>query len=298
MRAWIQLLALLGIAGTWVPAQPESQPIRVEVEAVNVFVTVTDEKGRFVTDLTQDRFIVYEDGIPQEIRSFTRELNRPLRIALLLDTSSSVRLKLGFEKESAINFLRGVMRHRDQAMVVEFDRGVTMLSDFTGNPAELAAQIETLQAGGGTALWDALYLVSRDKMTAQDARKTIIVLSDGEDLHSKHTWEEAREMLQASEVTVYAIGTSRFGASSSKKGEENLKLIAEETGGTAFFPYSAERLEEAFDLINTELRSQYTLTYQPRNQVRDGRFRKIEVRLVDGKGLKIRHRKGYRIPDF
>lgn len=298
MRFCFQVLFFLALPNPLLLAQLESQPIRVQVEAVNVFVTVTDEKGRFVTDLTQDRFIVYEDGVPQQIRNFTRELNRPLSIALLLDTSSSVRLKLDFEKEAAINFLRSVMRYRDQAMVVEFDRGVTMLSDFTGNPAQLAARIEALEAGGGTALWDALYLVSRDKMTARDARKTIIVLSDGEDQDSKHTWEEAREMLQVSEVTVYAIGTSRFGASSSKEGEENLKLIAEETGGTAFFPYSAERLEEAFDLINTELRSQYTITYQPQNQVRDGRFRKIEVRLIDGKGLKIRHRKGYRIPDF
>jgi Ca-activated chloride channel family protein len=279
-------------------SQDLGEPIRVEVEAVNVFVTVTDSKGRFVTDLTRDRFVVYEDGVPQTIKNFSHELDRPLRIALLLDTSSSVKLKLGFEQDAAVNFLRGVMRYNDQALVAEFDRGVTIVNDFTGSPAVLSDQIRQMRAGGGTALWDALYLLARDKMTARNARKTIILLSDGEDLHSKYSWEEAREMLQASEVTVYAIGTTRFGASSSKEGEENLKRIAEETGGTAFFPYSAERLEEAFDLINTELRSQYTLTYEPKNKQPDGRFRRIEVRIIDGKGLKVRHRRGYMIPDF
>jgi VWFA-related protein len=272
--------------------------IRVEVERVNVFVTVTDRQGRFVTDLSQDRFIVYEDGIPQEITNFSRESNLPLQIGLLIDTSASVRLKLDFEKRAAVNFIRSVMRRKDQALLVDFDRGTTLIQDFTDRPSEIVRGIESLRAGGGTAMWDALYMVARDKMTGRDARKTIVIVSDGEDLHSQLSFEETLKMIQTSEVTVYAIGTSRFGASSNQKGEDNLKELCELTGGTAFFPYSAERLDEAFDQINLELRSQYTLTYRPRDLVPDGRFRRIEVRLVGGKGHQVRHRKGYRLPDF
>ncbi|GAB4122073.1 MAG: hypothetical protein Kow001_20240 [Acidobacteriota bacterium] len=270
----------------------------MEVERVNVFVTVTDRQGRFVTDLSQDRFIVYEDGIPQEITNFSRESNLPLQIGLLIDTSSSVRLKLDFEKRAAVNFIRSVMRRRDQALLVDFDRGTTLIQDFTDRPSEIVKGIESLRAGGGTAMWDALYMVARDKMTGRDARKTIVIVSDGEDLHSRISFEETLKMIQTSEVTVYAIGTSRFGASSNPAGEDNLKEVCELTGGTAFFPYSAERLDEAFDQINLELRSQYTLTYRPRDLVPDGRFRRIEVRLVDGKAFNVRHRKGYRLPDF
>ncbi len=277
--------------------RPEAQ-IRVEVERVNVFVTVTDRQGRFVTDLSQDRFIVYEDGIPQEITNFSRESDLPLQIGLLIDTSSSVRLKLDFEKRAAINFIRSVMRRRDQALLVDFDRGTSLVQDFTDRPSEIERGIESLRAGGGTAMWDALYLVARDKMTGRDARKTIVIVSDGEDLHSRLSFEETLKMIQTSEVTVYAIGTSRFGAGSSKRGEDNLRELCDLTGGSAFFPYSAEKLDDAFDQINLELRSQYTLTYRPRDLVPDGRFRRIEVRLVDGKAYQVRHRKGYRLPDF
>jgi len=272
--------------------------IRVDVEAVHVFVTVTDKQGKFVTGLPADRFIVYEDGVPQEIVNFSSDADVPIRLGMLIDTSSSVRLKLDFEKRAAVNFLRGIMRRQDRALLVEFDRGVTLLNDFTDETTKVVAEIDKLKAGGGTALWDALYTVARDKMTERGPRKTLIVISDGEDLNSKHSFQETVEMIQASEATVYAIGTSSFGASSSPEGKENLKKIADDTGGTAFFPYSPERLEEAFDLINTELRSQYTIAYSPRDKIRDGRFREIDVRIVDGKGLKLRHRKGYRLPDF
>lgn len=272
--------------------------IRVDVEAVNVFVTVTDKSGRFVTDLDQERFLVYEDEVLQKITNFSRQAELPLRIGLLIDTSSSVRLKLDFEKQAAINFVRGVMRRRDQALLVEFDEGVSLLHDFTRRSSAIVAEIKKLRAGGGTALWDAIYTVSRDKMTARDARKTIVVVSDGEDLNSERSVDETLEMVQASEVTVFAIGTSRFGASAKKKGENNLKLLAEETGGSAFFPYSAELLDSAFEKINEELRSQYTLTYEPMDKARDGRFRAIEVRIVEGDDYSLRHRRGYRLPDF
>lgn len=271
---------------------------RVDVEAVNVFVTITDKKGQFVTGLPEERFILYEDGVPQVITNFSSQMNRPLQIGLVVDTSGSVRLKLEFEKRAAINFLRGVMRRNDQAMLVEFDEGVSLLNDFTSRTSEIVEEIEKLRAGGGTALWDALYVVSGEKMTGRGARKAMVVLSDGEDLNSKRTFDDTLKMIQSSEVTVYAIGTNHFGASSSRKGEDNLKELTGESGGTAFFPYSAELLESAFDQINAELRSQYSLTYSPRDKTRDGRFRQIDVRIENGDDLKLRHRRGYRLPDF
>ncbi|UCF38850.1 MAG: VWA domain-containing protein [Acidobacteriota bacterium] len=271
--------------------------IRVAVEAVNLFVTVTDKEGRFVTDVTKDRFIVYEDGVPQQITNFSSETNVPLRIGLLIDTSSSVRLKLDFEQRAAINFIRAVMQRNDQALLVEFDQGVTLLHDFTNKPTAIIREIEKLRAGGGTALRDAIFSVARDKMTDRDARKTLVIVSDGDDLNSRRSMEETLEIVQAAELTIYAIGTSRFGASSNKKGERVLEQLANESGGRAFFPYSAELLNDAFELINQELRSQYSLTYTPSNMVvLDGKFREIDVRITEGKDLRLRHRLGYRLP--
>jgi Ca-activated chloride channel homolog len=289
----LALIAAFPLLGAFQDTQ-----IRVDVEAVNVFVTVMDKQGRFVTNLEQDRFILYEDGVPQEITNFSRETDLPLRIGLLIDTSSSVRLKLDFEKRAAGNFIRAVMRRNDQALLVDFDHGTSLVQDFTHRPSDIIEKVDLLRAGGGTAMWDALYTVARDKMTDRDARKTIVIVSDGEDRNSKVGFDETLQMIQASEVTVYGIGTSKFGASSNKQGEDNLKKLAEETGGAAFFPYSAELLDEAFDRIDQELRSQYSLTFVPRDRVPDGRFRQLEVRIVDGKDYRLRHRKGYRLPDF
>jgi len=274
----------------------QDMQVHVDVEAVNLFVTVTDSQGRFITDLTQERFIVYEDGVPQEISNFIQETDLPLRIGLLIDTSSSVRLKLGFEKEAAIKFIRSVMRKNDQALLVEFDEGVTLVHDFTSRSTAIVQAVKQLRAGGGTALWDAIYVVAREKMTDRLARKTLVVVSDGADLSSSRSLDDALEMVQASEVTIFSIGTSKFGATQNKKGENALKELSDETGGTAFFPYSTELLDESFDLINRELRSQYSVTYTPKNEARDGKFREIKVRLADSKGLKVRHKKGYWAP--
>jgi len=294
MRTYWRALPLFGIFFLF--SAHQQTEIRIEVEAVNVFVTVTDNNGRFVTDLTRDCFEVFEDGKRQEITHFSSESNLPLRLGLLIDTSSSVRLKLDFEKEAAIRFIRSIMRRKDRALLVEFDEGVTLLHDFTSRPTSIIQKIEALRAGGGTALRDAIYVVSTEKMTERDARKAIVVVSDGQDLNSRTSLNDVLEMAQASEVTIYAIGTSRFGADRDKKGEETLKLLTRETGGRAFFPYSAELLESSFDQINMELRSQYSVTYRPVNRVADGKFRKIKVRIKDGGDFQVRHRKGYYAP--
>lgn len=290
------LVALLCLTAILLFAGFQQTQIKIDVEAVNVFVTVIDKDGRFVTDVTADRFILYEDGYPQEITNFSRETDLPLRLGLLIDTSSSVRMKLDFEKDAAVNFVRSVMRREDQALLVEFDNGVTLRHDFTSKPTSIINEIKKLRAGGGTALWDAVFSTSVEKMTERDSRKALIIVSDGEDLNSKRSPEETLEAVQAQEVTIYTIGTSRFGASSSPAGEKLLKGLAEESGGRAFFPYSADKLEGAFDQIDQELRSQYSMTYTPRNTAQNGEFRKIEVRIKDGKDLTLRHRQGYRLP--
>ncbi|HUG44833.1 MAG TPA: VWA domain-containing protein [Acidobacteriota bacterium] len=268
-------------------------PIRVEVDAVNVLVSVTDKgSGNFVTGLSRDDFEILEDGVPQVITHFSKETNRPLTIAMCVDTSASVRLKLDFEKEAAMDFLHTVMRPTDRALLLEFDTGVTLLNDFTSNPNDLARAIESLRAGGGTSLYDAIYLVSEQKLLFEDGRKTIIILSDGSDLTSSHTREEALRMAHLADSAIYAISTTRFGAGIDHAGESALKQLTGSTGGRVFFPFSTKQLAEAFSQIEQELRAQYSITYVPANRERDGTFRKIEVK-VRGGSHEVRHRQGY-----
>ena len=275
----------------------EESRFRIAVDAVNVLVTVLDQNGRFVTDLQKEDFIIYEDGKVQEIEQFSQETDQPLRIGLLMDTSSSVKMRLDFEKEAAINFMRSVMRYGDEAMLVEFDKGVSMLHDFTDRPTEIVKDIEELRAGGGTALLDAVFQVSQEKMSEKKLRQTIIIVSDGDDLHSEHTLAEAVNMAQLAETSLYAIGSNQLEAARNKNGIKILNRLTEETGGRVFYPFSDIEMEAAFDKIEKELRSQYSITYTPKNKTRDGKFRKLEVRVAKGKKrpgkLIIRNKKGY-----
>ncbi|MEE8349872.1 MAG: VWA domain-containing protein [Acidobacteriota bacterium] len=276
--------------------QEDDVPFRVEVDAVNVLATVHDKDTRkFVTDLSREDFQVYEDGVLQTVTNFTQQIDLPLTIGLCMDTSSSVRLKLEFEKEAAVDFLYTVMRPFDRVALVEFDTGVTLLHDFTSNPNELVREIEQLKAGGGTSLYDAIYLISEQKMLGQPGRKTVVILSDGADLTSKHTFEETLRMSYQAEVTIYAISTTRFGADVDHEGDNALKQLAESTGGRVFFPYSTSQLNEAFLEVDRELRSQYNLTYVPTNKRKDGEFREIKIK-VSRNSVNTRYRKGYFAP--
>lgn len=271
-------------------------PFRVEVEAVNVLVAVHDEETRkFVTDLKREDFEIYEHGVRQEITNFTQETNLPLTIALCVDTSSSVKLKLDFEKQAAEDFLFSVMRPKDRALLVEFDTGVTLLHDFTSNPNDLIRAIDSLKAGGGTSLYDAVHVVSEQKMWGEPGRKIVVILSDGADLTSRHTFEEMLRMAYQAEVTVYGISTTRFGADIDRSGDNALRQLAESTGGRVFFAYSTKQLNEAFQEIDEELRSQYSLAYIPSGRVRDGTFQEIEVK-IERDNVRMRHRKGYYAP--
>ena len=270
--------------------------IRVEVEAVNLLVSVHQEKtGTFLRNLSPEDFEIYENGVLQEITNFTEETNLPLAIALCIDTSSSVRIKLKFEKEAATDFLHTVMKPMDRTLLLEFDTAATLLHDFTSNPNDLTREIERLRAGGGTSLYDAIYLVSEQKMMDVEGRRTLVILSDGADQTSRMTFEDALRSAFQAEAAIYAISTTRFGAEIDHEGDNALKQLAHNTGGRVYFPYATSELTKAFRAINEELRNQYNITYAPTNKRADGTFRKLRVRVKRGNTI-LHYRKGYFAP--
>ena len=280
-------------------ATTQSNPvttIRVPVNLVNVMFTVTDKKERMVLNLTKDDFRVLEDNQPQTITNFSRESNLPLRIAILIDTSNSVRDRLHFEEEAAIDFLQETLRPgKDMAFAVGFDVEPQLLQDYTDDVEKLASAVRSLQAGGGTGLYDAIYFACKTKMLIFPPpepylRRLMIVVSDGLDNQSEHTREEALAMAQHAEVVIYAISTNRSGIST--RGDKVLKRFAEETGGRAFFPFEARDLAANFHEISRELRSQYSLAYVSTNRAHDGTFRTITLQTVE-KGLRIQAKNGY-----
>jgi Ca-activated chloride channel family protein len=282
------------------PPRVSGQTYRVSVDLVNILCSVFDRNTKsFLTTLTRDDFAIFEDGRKQEIRNFARETNLPLTIALLVDTSQSVAPKLKFEQEAAISFVQSVMREKDRTMLVEFSTGVTLLQDFTGDPNKVANQIRKLRAAGGTALYDAIYMCCDEKLIREMGRKAIVVLSDGEDESSKVTRRQAIEVALRAEATIFAISVSKggfFGVGGSGEGDAILKDITLETGGRIFFPFKIEELDDAFRQINQELRSQYNIGFLSSNPVRDGSYRKIEIKVPAEGGLRLNYRKGYYAP--
>jgi VWFA-related protein len=290
------------------PAQPENPPksdsddsvttIVHVVNEVRVIFTVTDRHGRYIKDLKRDEFKVVDDQRPAEIRSFRSETDLPLQVGLLVDASNSVRDRFKFEQEAAIEFLNAIIRPRfDKAFVVGFDATPEVTQDFTDSTEGLSNGVRMLRAGGGTAMYDALYYACRDKLLKQEqttpVRRAIILLSDGEDNLSHVTREEAIEMAARAEVIVYTISTNISGMKG--KGDKVLERIAEATGGRAFFPFQMRDVSDAFLSIQEELRSQYAMSYRPANFTADGRYRTIDI-LAQDRGLKVRTRKGYYAP--
>ena len=273
--------------------------IRKRVDEVNVVFTVTDKREHFVKDLTQNDFRVVDDNKPANIEFFSRETNLPLRVGLLIDASNSVRDRFKFEQESAIEFLNQIIRPRyDKAFVIGFDTTPEVTQDFTDSAEQLSHGVRMLRAGGGTAMYDAIYFACRDKLMGVDkgqiaSRRAIILLSDGEDNQSRVSREEAVEMAQRAEVIVYAISTNTSGIK--LRGDKVLEYFAEQTGGKAFFPFKIEDVANAFTEISDELRSQYAISYKPADFVADGKYRKIEI-VAENKKYHVRARKGYYAP--
>ncbi|MGH9863299.1 MAG: VWA domain-containing protein, partial [Candidatus Acidiferrales bacterium] len=290
------------------PPGPPTDTLRVEVDVVNIYCTVKESNGRLVTDLTANDFEVREDGKTQELRYFVRETDRPLTLALLVDTSGSQTTVLPVEKEAVGQFLRQVLRPVDMVLLATFDVNVDLLQDFTQEVERIERALARARINapvglgpfpsskGGTHLFDAVYLVAKEKLASEVGRKAIIVVSDGVDTgseiaeNSNKAEKLAIEVAQRSDTIIYAIGISDPGAYGLSGdigwGRDVLKKLSQETGGRAYFPSKVEKLQEAFDQITTELRSQYSLGYTPTNRARDGGFRRVQVK-VKRNGLRV-----------
>src|SRR2546422_6051459 len=270
----------------------------VNVELVNVLFTVMDRKGKLVTDLDKSNLKLYEDNKLQTITNFSRETDLPLTIALVIDTSTSIRERFKFEQEAAIDFLFRTLRpKKDKALLITFDSAIELVQDYTDNPEVLSKAIRQVRPGGGTKMLDAIYLACQEKLKSEPGRKIMILISDGDDNLSLETITSTLEMAQKSDVAIFAISTnsSGFFAITAPKADKILKRLAEETGGRAFFPFKAEDLSASFQDIGAELRSQYSLAYRSSNPGRDGSFRSIKIE-TDRKNLKVKARKGYYAP--
>ena len=277
----------------------ERTRIILDVTRVNLLFTVTDKKGRFVTNLTRDDFIVREGKRQQKILEFAAESDLPLRLAILIDTSNSVRPRFRFIQEAAIEFINSVVRPRqDKAVIISFDTAPEVQSDLTGDIEQLANTVRQLRPGGGTALYDAIFYAARDKLmqdqTRHKFRRAMVILSDGEDNQSRYSRDQALEMAKKADVVIYCISTNI--TRQETDGDKVLKYLASETGGVTFFPFKVEDLAQSFENIANELRHQYNILYRPDPLRTDGSYQEVEVRVKDRKDLIVRARKGYYAP--
>lgn len=263
------------------PPQPPS--FRTGVDVVSLNVTVTDGQERFVTDLTQDDFLLYEDGVLQETTYFARR-QLPIALALLMDTSASMDERMTTAQEAAIGFSRR-LRPEDLAEIIDFDSRVHILQSFTNSVDALEEAIRLTSAGGSTSLYNALYISLRELKKAplrvEDVRReAIIVLSDGEDTSSLVSFEEVLDLAHRSETAIYSIGLkSDEEGSGFREADFVLRELAQETGGRAFFPDQVEDLAGIYQQISDELSSQYSLGYVSANPLRNGQWRRIVVQL-------------------
>jgi VWFA-related protein len=309
MKAWPAILMgiLVGaLASAQQPVAEKPAPIdapdtriKVDVTRVNVLFTVTDKKGRFITDLGKDDFSVTENKKAQVIQEFTAETDLPLRIAILIDTSNSIRDRFKFEQEAAIEFINSVLRPReDKAMVVSFDTAAELVSDLSDDTEKLAKSIRNLRPGGGTALYDAIYFACRDRLQYDQPRhkfrRAIIIVSDGDDNQSRVTRDQSLEMAQKADVVIYSISTNI--SKIEGDGDKVLRYLSLETGGQAFFPFKVQDLAQSFENIANELRRQYNIFYRPEPLKADGLYHSISVKVNGRKDLVVRARKGYYAP--
>jgi len=305
MKPVVALVLLMIVISSGVTGRGLSQDqdtLKVSVDLVNVPFTVTDRHGRFVSGLTAKDFAVEEDGRRQEIRNFSRENELPLTLAMLIDTSPSVRPVFDEEKATANAFLESILRSKDLALVIGFDRSVTLVQDYTENIRLLRKAIDELETGGGTSVYDAVYLACKDKLSTEAGRKAIILISDGEDTTSKVKFNEALISAHQSDTVIYAISNSvrgglfpygRRGRGGFGGGDiGTLRKFSTETGGATFVVNNQNTFSKIFDQIAQELRSQYSLGYNSTNTARDGKFRQIKIIPRDS-SYTVRARRGY-----
>jgi len=299
------------------PPQRSDQTITRTINLVDVLFTVLNRRNKLVPDLEKENFKVFDNNVQQTIRFFTRQTDLPLRVGMLLDTSNSIRDRIKFEQDAAVNFLYSVLRrNKDAAFVMTFDDEPQIVQDFTSEADKLRDQIVNTRAGGGTAIYDAVYQACEKQLSHPPrppgdqpdvVRRVMILISDGDDNLSTHTRAEAIEMAQRFSVVIYTISTSTQWVSLSQtdpekmadrkthktEGDNILEDLAQQTGGRAFFPYHVDDLDQSFQDIGDELRNQYSIAYNPANYVADGKYHKIRIETPDHKGYQVRARRGY-----
>lgn len=315
-RLLLLILAVVGVcqaqqakpSPTPPPTGQDPESIIIPIRRVRLPITVVDKKGQLVAGLTKNDFLVFEDKVPQLIETFSDDLGeaQPLYVAVLMDTSPSTLGRLKFQQESAMNFIQTVVRpRRDRVLFATFDHEVNLRQDFTDKLDLLDRAVQGVKKlGEKTALYDAIWQFCDEKLRSAAGRRVLVVITDGEDTYSRADMRDAIDIAQRTETTIFAIST-KGGFISTVPGVEAgqvkdakdraLTTLAEETGGVAFFSGDMLTLERSFTKIAKELRAQYLVTYKPVNDRYDGSFRKIEVKLVEGrKDLKVRTKHGYK----
>jgi Ca-activated chloride channel family protein len=304
---WVCLsaLALAVWAADAPPARPgapsadETTRIQVDVTRVNMLFTVTDKNDRFITGLTKDDFEIIENKKRQTIQEFTAESDLPLRLGILVDTSSSIRDRFPFEQAAAIEFITRVVHAPvDKAMIVSFDSSAELVSDMISDAEKLSTAVRNMRPGGGIAFYDAIYFACRDKLQQdqpkQRFRRAMVILTDGEDNQSRHTRDQALEMAQKADAVIYVVSTNF--THEETESDKVVKYLAQETGGRAFFPFKVEDLEQSFENIANELRHQYSIFYRPEPLKTDGLYHTVDLRVKARSGLVVRARRGYYAP--
>ena len=291
------------------PTPDETGPTKVFEVRLPVTVTADDKKKALVPGLTRGDFAVFEDGVQQEVTFFSDEKTNPaVYVGVLMDTSPSTKGQLGFSKEAAKNFMDTVIRLRkDKAAFMTFDHEVNLRQDFTDKLDLLAKAVDKVKVmGSQTALYDAIWQFTDEKLRSVPGRRVIVVISDGDDTFSRAELKDAIDIAQRTETTIFGISTKAGflgtvpgveAGTIKDKGDKLMIQLCEDTGGEAFFTGDMLALERAFTKISVELRSQYIITYRPANQNYDGRARKIEVRFTDKEKTdkyRIRTKSSYR----
>lgn len=274
--------------------------LKQSVNEVNLIFTVTDKHGRFIPNLQQSDFALLDDQkAPERVNSFHQQINLPLRVGIVIDTSTSIHSRFQFEQQAAKEFLTQIVKPRsDRAFVMGFDVTPTLTANWTNDLDALQTGIDRLRSGGGTALYDAVYTACRDKLLDESrgqepVRKAIILLSDGDDNQSHVYLSEAIKECQRAETIIYSISTNW--TPSRGAGDKVMAQLAEDTGGSEFFPNSVEDVSTSFHSIAEELRSQYALVYTPADFKDDGAFRTIYLYCNDRR-YQVRAKKGYFAP--
>jgi VWFA-related protein len=301
------LLLALAVAAAPAPlgaqARPPAPIFPTGIEIINLNLSVTDAQNNFVTDLGEKDFAVFEDGIRQELSLFTHE-NLPISMVIMIDTSASMEEKLATAQAAAVRFTK-TLRPQDLAQIVSFNDRSTTLQPFTNDLGALEAAIRKTEASGPTALHNSLYIalkdLMRDKKATELRRRAIVLLSDGEDTASLVTDDQVLDLAKKSEINIYAIRLRESRASDREReafsqAEYLMNALTRETGGRAYFPSSLSELDSVYDRIAEELRTLYSLGYVSSNVRRDGKWRRIVVRVPDREGLTVRHKLGYYAP--